>query len=176
MIFLRVNVEFIGSDNSESFEEISVWERDNNRTDSNLQAHISPLMSDATNDTLHSLADNSLLTQTTNNNTIDIVSPIDSNNSIAASLEDDSLPITIHNMPYSFNGEKERFRDIDLPEQKDSKEYVAEFIEKYTFDTCLDKDGMVLPVLKAESRTHSEENVVFDVGRDTISVQNIQDK
>lgn len=150
-----------------------MYERDNNRTDSNLQAYISPLMSDATNDTLHSLAGNSFLTQTANNNTIDIVSPIESNNSIAASLEDDSLPITIHNMPYSnSDDDKDPFRDIDLPAQAENKEYVAEFIEKYVFDSSVDKNGS----LKTISRSPSEENIVFDVGKETISVQNIQNK
>lgn len=170
-------MECIGSENSDSFEEISVWERDNNRTDSNLLAHISPLMSDATNDTLHSLAGNSFLTQTANNNNIDIVSPIESNNSIAASLEDDSLPITIHNMPYSNSDDnKDPFRDIDLPAQVENKEYVAEFIEKYVYDAGIEKDGLVQPLMKISSRSPSEENIVFDIGKEAISVNNIQNK
>lgn len=43
-------------------------------------------------------------------------------------------------------------------------------------DTKVDKDGNTHPVLRNISRTQSEENIVFDIGRETLTVQNIQEK
>lgn len=161
---------------SESFEEISCFER--HQTDSNLQAHISPVSEVASNDTL---AGASFLTGTDNrdsnvNNTIEIVSPIDSIRS-ATSLEDDSLPITIQ------KNEKLQtdFTDIELPattsrQSEVHRKYVDDYIEKYVLDAKCCDDGSIKPILRLASRTGSEENIVFDVSRATISVQNFQEK
>lgn len=142
---------------SESFEEISVWERIRTESDiNNLQAHLSPA-SDDTNDTLagtsfltHTENVTSLSDNNSNNNTIEIVSPMDS---VATSLEeDDSLPVTIQKMPYSSsnlqqnnlsddveNKEMEMkggaFIDVNLPtinkeSAKEKEEYVSDYIEK----------------------------------------------
>lgn len=174
---------FSDEEKSESFEEISCFER--HQTDSNLQAHISPVSDVASNDTL---AGASFLTGTDNknsniNDTIEIISPIDSIRS-ATSLEDDSLPITIQKNEKRNSGED--FADIDLPattsnaQSDDShhkQKYVDEFIEKYVLDARQYDDGSIKPILrKADSRTQSEENIVFDISRDTISVQNIHAK
>lgn len=172
---------FSEEEKSDSFEEISCFER--HQTDSNLQAHISPVSDVASNDTL---AGASFLTGTDNkdcniNDTIEIISPIDSIRS-ATSLEDDSLPITIQKMRPS----GEDFADIDLPAttsrhsddtSQHKTKYVDDFIEKYVLDAKQCDDGSIKPILrKADSRTHSEENIVFDISRDTISVQNFHAK
>lgn len=47
---------------------------------------------------------------------------------------------------------------------------------RYVLDTKVDKDGNTHPVLRNISRTQSEENIVFDIGRETLTVQNIQEK
>jgi hormone-sensitive lipase len=174
---------FSDEEKSESFEEISCFER--HQTDSNLQAHISAVSDVASNDTL---AGASFLTGTDNknsniNDTIEIISPIDSIRS-ATSLEDDSLPITIQKNEKRNSGED--FADIDLPattsnvqsdDSQHKQKYVDEFIEKYVCDARQFSDGSIKPILrKADSRTQSEENIVFDISRDTISVQNIHAK
>lgn len=174
--------EFIFSEDekSDSFEEISCFER--HQTDSNLQAHISPVSDVASNDTL---AGASFLTGTDNknsniNDTIEIISPIDSIRS-ATSLEDDSLPITIQK-----NEKTNDFADVDLPAttsrysddtSQHKTKYVDDFIDKYVLDAKQCDDGSIKPILrKAVSRTQSEENLVFDISRDTISVQNFHAK
>lgn len=165
-------------DKSDSFEEISVWEKQHTESDiNNLQAHISLNSDHSTNDTL---AGASFLTgtdfkdNTNNNNTIEIISPLDS---IAASLEDDSLPITIQKMPYSTTPTND-FADVDLPATDVSlknQKYVEDFIEKYVLDTKVTDHG-IEPILRPVSRTNSEENVFFDISRETLSVQNFQEK
>lgn len=164
---------FSEDEKSDSFEELSCFER--HQTDSNLQAHISPVSDVASNDTL---AGASFLTGTDNrdnniNNTIEIISPIDSIRS-ATSLEEDSLPITIQ------KNEKRstEFSDVELPatSSQGHQKYVDDYIEKYVLDAQRFEDGSIKPILRPVSRTNSEENVVFDVSRDTISVQNFQEK
>ncbi|CAO1436583.1 unnamed protein product [Diamesa serratosioi] len=166
-------------DKSDSFEEISVWEKQHTESDiNNLQAHISLNSDHSTNDTL---AGASFLTGTdfkdnthNNNNTIEIISPLDS---IAASLEDDILPVTIQKMPYSATPTND-FAEIDLPATGNNlknQKYVEEFIEKYVLDTKVTDNG-IEPILRPVSRTHSEENMVFDISRETLSVQNFQEK
>ncbi|CRL05668.1 CLUMA_CG018701, isoform A [Clunio marinus] len=170
---------------SDSFEEISCFER--HQTDSNLQAHISPVSDVASN---HTLAGASFLTGTDNkmNDTIEIISPIDSIRS-ATSLEEDSLPITIQknekrsSVAGDVSGE---FTNVDLPATTSSrhsddttchqKKYVDDFIEKYVLDAKQCDDGSIQPVLRKASHTKSEENIVFDISRDTISVQSLQEK
>lgn len=68
--------------------------------------------------------------------------------------------------------------DIDDDELKkqQSTQYVSEFIERYVLDQTIDESGNPRPILKAISRTLSEENIVFDVSREALSVQNIQEK
>lgn len=176
-----LNMMLSDDEKSDSFEEISCFER--HQTDSNPQAHISPVSDVASNDTL---AGASFLTGTDNrdshvNDTIEIISPIDSIRS-AISLEEDSLPITIQRNERSSTGGD--FTDIDLPATSSyedatlqhNRKYVDDFIEKYVLDAEQCDDGSIKPVLRKVSRTHSEENIVFDISRDTISVQNFQEK
>lgn len=161
-------------DKSDSFEEISCFER--HQTDSNPQAQFSQVSDVASNDTL---AGASFLTGTDNkdNQTIEIISPIDSIRS-AMSLEEDSLPITIQ------RNEKRNsdFSDVELPpstsRHSDSgdRKYVEDFIEKYVLDTKQCDDGSIKPILRQASRTNSEENLVFDISRDALSVQNFHEK
>lgn len=171
---------FSEEEKSDSFEELSCFER--HQTDSNLQAHISPVSDVASNDTL---AGTSFLTGTDHkvNDTIEIISPIDSIRS-ATSLEEDSLPITIQKNEKrpSTTGE---FADIDLPAttsrhsddtSQNNRQYVDDFIEKYVLDAKQCDDGSIKPILRKSSRSKSEENIVFDISRDTISVQNFQEK
>lgn len=68
--------------------------------------------------------------------------------------------------------------DIDDEELKKqhSTQYVSEFIERYVLEQTIYESGNPRPILKAISRTQSEENIVFDVGREALSVQNIQEK
>lgn len=175
------DVIFSEEEKSDSFEEISCFER--HQTDSNPQAHISQVSDVASNDTL---AGASFLTGTDNrdsnvNDTIEIISPIDSIRS-ATSLEEDSLPITIQkNEKRSSTGE---FADVELPTTSrhsddtshNNKKYVDDFIEKYVLDAKQCDDGSIKPILRKASRTNSEENIVFDVSRDQLSVQNFQEK
>ncbi|KAG5674157.1 hypothetical protein PVAND_004141 [Polypedilum vanderplanki] len=180
---LNVDIEHEFSENSEksdSFEEISCFER--HQTDSDIKAHISQVSDIASNDTL---AGTSFLTGTDFKNsrdTIEVVSPIDSIQS-ATSLEEDSLPITIHKNERTTSDE---MADIDLQPttsedttiKNSNNQFVDEFTEKYKYilDTQAHDDGKIKPVLRKVSRTKSEENIIFDVSRDTISVQTIQQK
>lgn len=172
-------------DKSDSFEEISCFER--HQTDSNLLAHISQASDVASNDTL---AGASFLTGTATdnknsdelNNTIEIVSPIDSIGT-ATSLEEDSLPITIQKNDQMLKQVEREFDDVDLPptashsdDTNSRKKYVEDFIEKYVLDAKTLDDGSIKPYLRKASHTHSEENIIFDISRETLSVQNIQEK
>lgn len=150
-------------DKSDSFEEISCFER--HQTDSDIKAHMSDA---ASNDTLEGT---SFLTGTdfkTSCNTIEIVSPIDSIQS-ATSLEEDSLPITIQ----KGNGDDQQ---PTTSEDTIKKKYVDDFIDKYVVDAKKCEDGSIKPVLRKVSKTVSEENIIFDVSKDTLSVQNFQSK
>jgi hormone-sensitive lipase len=165
-----IEQEISDEDKSDSFEEISCFER--HQTDSDIKAHISQTSDVASNDTL---AGASFLTKDSNVDTIEIVSPIDSIRS-ATSLEEDSLPITIHKNDKIMS-------DIDLqPTTSDeitrnhNKKYVDDFIEKYVLDAKQNDDGLVKPILRKVSRTRSEENIIFDISKDTLSVQSFQQK
>jgi hormone-sensitive lipase len=166
------------SERTDSFEEISCFER--HQTDSDIKAHISQASDVASNDTL---AGTSFLTGTDFKNskdTIEIVSPIDSILS-ATSLEEDSLPITIQKNERTASDE---MADIDLQPttsedttiKNSNKQFVDDFIEKYVLDAQQNDDGSIKPILRKVSRTHSEENIIFDVSKDTLSVQTIQQK
>lgn len=176
------DMAFSEEEKSDSFEEISCFER--HQTDSNPQAQISQISDVASNDTL---AGASFLTGTDNrnsiiNDTIEIISPIDSIRS-ATSLEEDSLPITIQKNEKRTSATE--FDDIDLPPStshhsdeitQSNRQYVDDYIEKYVLDAQQNDDGSIKPILRKASHTHSEENIVFDVSRDTLSVQNFQEK
>lgn len=43
-------------------------------------------------------------------------------------------------------------------------------------DTTVDSEGNTHPVLRSISRTQSEENIIFDIGREAINVTNLQEK
>lgn len=173
---------FSEEEKSDSFEEISCFER--HQTDSNPQAQISQVSEGASNDTL---AGASLLTGTDNkdiniNNTIEIISPIDSIRS-ATSLEEDSLPITIqkNEKKLSTNGE---LIEIELPQSTsmqdnsnlDDTKFVDDYIEKYIVEAKQVDDGTFKPFLRQLSKTSSEENIVLDVSREMLTVQNLQEK
>lgn len=155
-------------DLTDSFEEISCFER--HQTESNLQAHISQA-SEASNDTL---AGASFITNTdVRNNTIEVVSPIDSIRSLT-SLEEDSLPITIEKPTSPNDDEQQATSSHDSDDT--NKRYVDEFIEKYVLDAQQCDDGIIKPVLRKTSKTHSEENIVFDISKDTLKMANLHDK
>lgn len=184
LVFTEHDQDMILSDEekSDSFEEISCFER--HQSDSNPQAQISQVSDGTSNDTL---AGASFLTGTDNrdsiiNGTIEIISPIDSIRS-ATSLEEDSLPITIQkNEKRQSTGE---FADVELPPTtsrpnnstiSDNSKYVDDYIEKYVVDAKQFDDGSFKPILRQVSKTNSEENIVLDVSRDALSVQNLQEK
>lgn len=149
-------------DNSDSFEEISCFER--HHSDSNLQAHISPAVSEmASNDTL---AGASFMT-----NTIEVVSP--SSIRSVTSLEEDSTPIQKID-----ENEDDLQATSSHPSSDDNndKKYVDEFIEKYVLDAKQCDDGVIKPVLRKTSKTKSEENIVFDISRDTLRIGNFHEK
>lgn len=161
------------SDHSESPEN-SAWDQLNslNTIQMNNQ-HLSPL-SDTVSDTI-------ALQGQTVGNTIDLMSPDESNT--ITSLEEDSQPITLQQV--NLNTEQSNVTvmddlDMDLPSDMSSEQntnkYVSDFIERYVLDTTTNADGEIEPVLRPISRSASEENVVLDIGRETISVQNLQEK
>ncbi|XP_055550069.1 hormone-sensitive lipase [Wyeomyia smithii] len=135
--------------------------------------HLSPL-SDTISDTL------ALKSQTVGN-TIDLMSPDESNT--ITSLEEDSQPITLQQV--NLGTEQSNVTviddlDIDLPSDMSSEQNtnknVSDFIERYVLDTTTNAAGELEPILRPVSRTASEENVVLDIGRETLSVQNLQEK
>lgn len=159
--------ELSDEEKSDSFEEISCFER--HQTDSDIKAHISQASDVASNDTL---AGASFLTGTEfKTSCIEIVSPIDSIQS-ATSLEEDSLPITIQKGEKSEEQQPTTSDDTTIKNTK----YVDDFIEKYVLDATKCDDGSIKPVLRKVSKTRSEENIIFDVSKDTLSVQNLQSK
>lgn len=160
----------IDDDLSDSFEEISCFER--HQTESNLQAHISQA-SDASNDTL---AGASFITNTDNrnsnfNDTLEVTSPIDSIRS-ATSLEEDSLPIT---MKKSSNNDEQQATSSYHSDETNEK-YVDEFIGKYVLDAKKCDDGIIKPVLRKTSKTISKDNIVFDISKDTLKMTSIHRK
>lgn len=173
LLNIEIDQEFSENSNeSDSFEEVSCFER--HQTDSDIKAHISQISDAASNDTL---AGTSFLTGTdfknSINDDIEIVSP-DS----VTSLEDDSpLPLTMQKNDKVLD-------EIDLQpttsEETTVKNsgmlYVDDFIGKYVLDAKEHKDGSLKPILRKVSRTKSEENIIFDVSRESLSIQGIQAK
>ncbi|XP_053692316.1 hormone-sensitive lipase isoform X2 [Sabethes cyaneus] len=159
------------SDHSESPDN-SAWDQLNSINTLNNQ-HLSPV-SDTISDTL------ALKSQTVGN-TIDLMSPDESNT--ITSLEEDSQPITLQQV--NLGTEQSNVTviddlDIDLPSDMSSEQNtnknVSDFIERYVLDTTTNAAGELEPILRPISRTASEENVVLDIGRETLSVQNLQEK
>lgn len=177
------------SDESDSFEENSVWEHvQASESDmQHLQAIKSPI-SDATSDTL---AGESFRSTTAGGccgggDTLDIVTPDETN---GITFEEDEVPIKREKMEEISDDEREVYGPLTAAEilelnpcmegtenEQQSNQYVNEFIERYVLDTKVDSEGNTHPVLRNISRTQSEENIIFDIGRETITVQNIQDK
>ena len=46
----------------------------------------------------------------------------------------------------------------------------------YVLDTTTNAAGELEPILRPASRSQSEENIVLDIGREAISVQNLQER
>lgn len=163
--------EFSDEDKSDSFEEISCFER--HQTDSDIKAHISHVSAASNDDTL---AGTSILTGTEfKNSNIELVSPIDSIQS-ATSLEEDSLPITIQKSEKTNGCDDQQPTTSEDTIKNGNKKYVDDFIEKYVLDAAKCDDGSIKPVLRKASKTESEDNIIFDVSRETLSVQNLQAK
>lgn len=161
------------SDRSESPEN-SAWDQINsiNTMQVNNQ-HLSPI-SDTVSDTL-------ALKSLNVGNTIDLMSPDESNT--ITSLEEDSQPITLQQVNLKTEQSNVTVMDdldLDLPSdissEQNTNKYVSDFIERYVLDTTTNAAGEIEPILRPISRTASEENVVLDIGRETISVQNLQEK
>lgn len=162
------NDESSSSNKSDSFEEISCFEC--HQTDSDIKAHISQV-STASNDTL---AGTSFLTVTekngTNKDTLETESPVDSIRS-TVSLEKD----------YSYEGDKMDKMDVDSntvtrlvasTSETCNTQYVNEFVGKYSLDDRFETNSN----LRKTSRTRSEENIIFDVSKETLCVRNLQRK
>jgi hormone-sensitive lipase len=168
---LEIEQEFSDEDKSDSFEEISCFER--HQTDSDIKAHISQVSAASNDDTL---AGTSILTGTEfKNSNIELVSPIDSIQS-ATSLEEDSLPITIQKSEKTNGCDDQQPTTSEDTIKNGNKKYVDDFIEKYVLDAAKCDDGTIKPVLRKASKTESEDNIIFDVSRETLSVQNLQSK
>uniref|UniRef100_A0A182P067 Hormone-sensitive lipase n=1 Tax=Anopheles epiroticus TaxID=199890 RepID=A0A182P067_9DIPT len=161
-------------DRSDSGDDNSMWEQLNSANTVQLQnQHISPV-SDTASDTL-ALQSQSL------GNTIDIISPDESNT--ITSLEEDSQPITLQQV--NLNTERSNVTvvddlDMDMPSdfssEQNTNQNVADFINSYVLDTTTNAAGELEPILRPVSRSQSEENIVLDIGREAISVQNLQER
>uniref|UniRef100_A0A182IXR0 Uncharacterized protein n=1 Tax=Anopheles atroparvus TaxID=41427 RepID=A0A182IXR0_ANOAO len=161
-------------DRSDSGDDNSMWEQLNSVNTVQLQTqHLSPV-SDTASDTL------ALQCQSAGN-TIDIISPDESNT--VTSLEEDSQPITLQQV--NLNTERSNVTvvddlDMDMPSdissEQNTNQYVADFIERYVLDTTTNAAGEIEPILRPVSRSQSEENIVLDIGREAISVQNLQER
>ncbi|XP_058823346.1 hormone-sensitive lipase [Topomyia yanbarensis] len=159
------------SDNSASPEN-SAWDQLNS-IETVQNQHLSPV-SDTISDTL-------ALKSQTIGNTIDQMSPDESNT--ITSLEEDSQPITLQQV--NLGTEQSNVTviddlDMELPSDMSSEQNtnknVSDFIERYVLDTTTNAAGQIEPILRPASRSASEENVVLDIGRETLSVQNLQEK
>lgn len=160
-------------DNSISLDDNSVWEHiehDPNFVDDNKSPG-----SDGTSDTFASA---SFRNSQTGGNT-EMMTPDESN---GISFEEDSQPITLHKpnaeaansaATHARNSTSSSLVEMDSTDHKnDSVKYVADFVDRYV----LDANGVQTPVLKSVPRSRSEENVLFEEGRDAIHVQNIPQK
>uniref|UniRef100_A0A182QFL5 Hormone-sensitive lipase n=1 Tax=Anopheles farauti TaxID=69004 RepID=A0A182QFL5_9DIPT len=161
-------------DRSDSGDDNSMWEQLNSANTVQLQnQHLSPV-SDTASDTL-ALKSQSL------GNTIDIISPDESNT--ITSLEEDSQPITLQQV--NLNTERSNVTvvddlDLDMPSdissEQNTNQNVSNFINSYVLDTTTNAAGELEPILRPVSRSQSEENIVLDIGREAISVQNLQER
>ncbi|XP_053660538.1 hormone-sensitive lipase [Anopheles marshallii] len=161
-------------DRSDSGDDNSMWEQLNSANIVQLQnQHLSPV-SDTASDTL-ALKSQSL------GNTIDIISPDESNT--ITSLEEDSQPITLQQV--NLNTERSNVTvvddlDMDMPSdissEQNTNQNVSNFINSYVLDTTTNAAGELEPILRPVSRSQSEENIVLDIGREAISVQNLQER
>uniref|UniRef100_A0A8D8DN94 Hormone-sensitive lipase n=2 Tax=Culex pipiens TaxID=7175 RepID=A0A8D8DN94_CULPI len=160
------------SERSESPEN-SAWDTLNNVPQQLNNQHLSPV-SDTVSDTL------ALKSLNVAGNTIDL-SPDESNT--ITSLEEDSQPITLQQVALKTEHSNVTVMDdldLDLPSDMSSEQNtnknVSDFIERYVLDTTTNAAGEIEPILRALSPSASEENVVLDIGKETISVQNLQEK
>ncbi|KFB52842.1 AGAP002567-PA-like protein [Anopheles sinensis] len=161
-------------DRSPDSDDNSMWEQLNSVNTVQLQnQHLSPV-SDTASDTL-------ALKSQSAGNTIDIISPDESNT--ITSLEEDSQPITLQQV--TLNTERSNVTvvddlDMDMPSdissERTTHKYVSDFIERYVLDTTTNAEGEIEPILRPVSRSQSEENIVLDIGREAISVQNLQER
>uniref|UniRef100_A0A182MG95 Hormone-sensitive lipase n=1 Tax=Anopheles culicifacies TaxID=139723 RepID=A0A182MG95_9DIPT len=161
-------------DRSDSGDDNSMWEQLNSANTVQLQnQHLSPV-SDTASDTL-ALKSQSL------GNTIDIISPDESNT--ITSLEEDSQPITLQQV--NLNTERSNVTvvddlDMDMPSdissEQNTNQNVSNFINSYVLDTTTNAAGELEPILRPVSRSQSEENIVLDIGREALSVQNLQER
>ncbi|XP_058116245.1 hormone-sensitive lipase [Anopheles ziemanni] len=173
------DVQGINGNNSpdrspDSVDDNSMWEQLNSVNTVQLQnQHLSPV-SDTASDTL-------ALKSQSAGNTIDIISPDESNT--ITSLEEDSQPITLQQV--TLNTEPSNVTvvddlDMDMPSdissERTTHKYVSDFIERYVLDTTTNAAGEIEPILRPVSRSQSEENIVLDIGREAISVQNLQER
>jgi hormone-sensitive lipase len=154
--------------------------------DSNGVEFADKLLSPVSGASSDTFAGASFKSQDASGNTIEIISPGESNT--ATSLEEDSQPITWHRSTFQTTTNTATEDDVNpltmdepatlnLPDSKtDSNQYVSEFIERYVLDSTTGPDGEIRPILKPISRTRSEENIVFDVGRETMSVHNLHER
>uniref|UniRef100_A0A182SLR5 Alpha/beta hydrolase fold-3 domain-containing protein n=1 Tax=Anopheles maculatus TaxID=74869 RepID=A0A182SLR5_9DIPT len=150
-------------DRSDSGDDNSMWEQLNSANTVQLQnQHLSPV-SDTASDTL-ALKSQSL------GNTIDIISPDESNT--ITSLEEDSQPITLQQV--NLNTERSNVTvvddlDMDMPSdissEQNTNQNVSNFINSYVLDTTTNAAGELEPILRPVSRSQSEENIVLDIGR-----------
>lgn len=172
-------------DHSPSVDGSSAWEHidaDTNYLDDNKSAG-----SDGTSDTFASA---SLQNSQTGGNT-DMMTPDESN---GVSFEEDSQPITLHKPMNGNVTEAERaiingnarhstsssLIETDLTDQKidanESEKYVADFVSKYSKAGQVDGNGLRRTSLLSVPRSRSEENVLFEEGRDALNMQNIPHK
>ncbi|XP_055306327.1 hormone-sensitive lipase isoform X2 [Sitodiplosis mosellana] len=171
------------TDASISIDGGSTWEHIEHEHDPNYEANNKSPVSDGTSDTFASA---SLQNSQTGGNT-EMMTPDESN---AISFEEDSQPITLHkpvndkNSAYDIcnldlnaadttnerrNSTSSSLVEMDStePQNNGSTNFVADFVEKYGKED-LNKT--------AAPRTRSEENVLFEEGREALNMQNIPTK
>ncbi|XP_055695984.1 hormone-sensitive lipase-like isoform X2 [Lutzomyia longipalpis] len=143
--------------------DASSWDKLSETDLQNTSAPFKSPMSDTLSDTMASA---SLRSHTVENT--EVPSPDESN---GISFEEDSQPITIHKP--SQNGYEHEFTekfnaDVTnvVKKSQSSHHYVNNFIERYT----LDKENEEVNRIECVSRTISEDNIIFEVGKDTLSV------
>ncbi|XP_055700251.1 hormone-sensitive lipase isoform X1 [Phlebotomus papatasi] len=144
--------------------DTSTWDKLSETDLQNASAPFKSPMSDTLSDTMASA---SLRSHTVGNT--EVPSPDESN---GTSLEEDSQPITIHK-PMQNGVEHEFFEEYHVEVHEPavpSSQYVSSFIERYN----LEKDEE-LRKIQCDSPTTSEDNIIFEVGKDTLSVNFLRD-